>query len=84
MARAYAGVLGVLAFTTITLRGSLIGGNLSDVTAFALWGMAVFAVIGALLGQIADTTVRTSVRDIVQREVEECEKAKSNSAEISG
>lgn len=61
MGRAYAGVLGPLAFATITLRGVLHhAGGLSTIK-LATVSLVLFTAIGYVIGAIAESTVRESV-----------------------
>jgi hypothetical protein len=61
LGRAYAGVLGPLAFATIAFRGVLHhAGGLSTIK-FATVTLVLFTAIGYVIGAIAEATVRDSV-----------------------
>lgn len=61
MARIYAGILGLLALVTTVARAGIHGGSLPE----ALWNgcgwLVVFALIGALVGKLAQQTIDESV-----------------------
>lgn len=69
MARTYAGILGLLAFLTCVARGLIQGGGPVGVLGTACLTMAAFAVVGSLVGWIAQQTVEESVRGRVAAEV---------------
>lgn len=62
MGRAYAGILGPLAFALVCARGVLAGSGAEATLLAALAALFVFAGIGYLAGQTADHLVRESVR----------------------
>jgi hypothetical protein len=62
MGRAYAGILGPLAFALVCARGVLAGGGVEATLWAAMAALFVFAGIGYLAGQTADYLVRESVR----------------------
>jgi hypothetical protein len=62
MGRAYAGILGPLAFALVSARGVLAGSGVEQALLAACAALFVFAVIGYLAGQTADYLVRESVR----------------------
>jgi poly(3-hydroxybutyrate) depolymerase len=62
MGRAYAGILGPLAFALVSARGVLAGGGMEQALLAACAALFVFAGIGYLAGQTADYLVRESVR----------------------
>jgi hypothetical protein len=68
MGRIYAGVLGLLAFTTFVVRGLMHSGGPGLMLSAAAMLMA-FAFIGWLIGTIAETTVRDSVEATFDAEV---------------
>lgn len=63
MGKRYAGILGLVAFSTIVLRGA-IAGHPADATLLAATiGLFAFAAAGWLLGTIAHHTIQQSVRE---------------------
>jgi hypothetical protein len=62
MGRAYAGVLGPLAMAVVICRGWLVSGGVESTLIEATASLALFAIVGAILGQIAQSTVDESVR----------------------
>jgi hypothetical protein len=70
MARVYAGILGSLAMAVVICRGLLgLGGVESTITS-AIAYLAIFSVVGAIIGQIAQSTVDESVRAKLQEQLE--------------
>jgi hypothetical protein len=69
MGRLYAVTLGSLAMAVVLCRGVMnsagVEGNLTQ----AMLSMIVFAVVGSVLGHIAQTTVDESVRLKIEREL---------------
>jgi len=61
MGRQFAGILGLIAFSTIVLRGAFAGGT-DDALLTATICLFAFAAAGWILGTIAQTTVDQSVR----------------------
>ena len=62
MGRVYAGILGPLAMAVIICRGWLESGGVEGTLTFAVVYLAVFTILGAILGHIAQTTIDESVR----------------------
>jgi len=62
MGRAYAGILGSLAFALLAVRGAALGAGVEGTLAAASGGLFLFAALGYLAGQTADYLVRESVR----------------------
>lgn len=62
MGRAYAGILGPLAFALVCARGVVAGSGVEATLLAAMAALFVFAGIGYLAGQTADHLVRESVR----------------------
>lgn len=60
--RRYAGLLGSLAFATTLFHGVLHNAGVQATVGRATAALAVFAVIGGILGLIAERTVEESVR----------------------
>lgn len=69
MAPVYAGILGPLAFLTTLLRGTLHGGQ-ADAVLFSAWCcLWAFAVVGFLVGWVAERTVADAVAGRVAAEL---------------
>lgn len=80
MGRTFAGILGPLAFLTITARGLLCGES-ADTLLWAAWlGLWIFAAIGGIAGWIASRTVEESVRARVAAELAAQEKSAAETA----
>ena len=62
MGRAYAGILGPLAFGTVVARGLVQGSSVESTLEMACICLFVFAVIGWLVGGVAGQIVDDSVR----------------------
>ena len=62
MGRAYAGILGPLAFALLAARGVVAASGVEGTLLAATSALFVFAAIGYLAGQTADFLVRDSVR----------------------
>jgi hypothetical protein len=60
--RIYAGILGPLAMAIVICRGWLASGGVEGTLTSATLSLALFAVIGAFLGHLAQTTIDESVR----------------------
>ena len=57
MARRFAALLGLIAFTAIALRGVVVGRGAEAVICDAIGVMFMFAIVGAVAGWIADMIV---------------------------
>ena len=75
MGRAYAGILGPLAMAVVICRGWLVSGGVEGTLTQAVMSLALFAVVGAILGHLAQTTVDESVRMKLQAQLAQQEKA---------
>ena len=62
MGRAYAGVLGPLAFLTVLAQGLVHSANAQETLWRAVVALAAFAGIGCVAGQIAGRIVEDAVR----------------------
>ena len=62
MGRAYAGVLGPLAFVTVIAQGLIHSASAEETLWRAALALGVFAVIGCIAGQIAGRIVEDAVR----------------------
>jgi len=69
MGRIYAGILGPLAMVVIICRGIKDSAGLEGTLTLAIAALAVYAVIGAVLGQIAQATVDESVRLKIEQQL---------------
>lgn len=70
MGRAYAGVLGYLAAALTLARGVIAGGGVESTVLSAIVCLAGFAVIGWVLGTIAESTVDQSVRQQLEAQLQ--------------
>jgi hypothetical protein len=57
MGRAYAGILGPLAFGTVIARSLVRGGNVESALITASWTLFAFAALGYIIGSIAERTI---------------------------
>ena len=57
MQRSYAGVLALIAFITVILRGTVRGASTESIVFYAWLSLLVFAVCGYLIGAIAASVV---------------------------
>jgi hypothetical protein len=62
MGRVYAGVLGPLAMAVVICRGWFGSGDAAGTLGLATVYLAIFSIVGALIGQIAQATIDESVR----------------------
>jgi hypothetical protein len=69
MGRVYAGVLGPLAMAVVLCRGWLGSGGVEGTLGLATLYLAIFSVVGALIGQIAQATVDESVRAKLEQQL---------------
>ncbi|MBI3838916.1 MAG: hypothetical protein HY288_13420 [Planctomycetia bacterium] len=60
--RRYAGILGLLAFLTIVMRGLVHGSGVESTLLAAAFHLVFFAFVGYLVGQLAGWIVLDSVR----------------------
>lgn len=70
MGRIYAGILGVIAFLTVLVRGLIGGGNVETTMQAAVVSLAFMALVGAVIGRLAAWFVEDSIRWQVQCELE--------------
>ena len=71
MGRVYAGVLGPLAMAVVICRGCFGSGDVLSTLGQATLYLAIFSVLGALIGQIAQATIDESVRAKLQEQLNE-------------
>ena len=69
MGRVYAGILGPLAMAVVICRGWLDSGGVEGTLTQAVLYLALFAVVGAILGHLAQTTIDESVRAKLQSQL---------------
>lgn len=69
MSRIYAGVLGTLAMAVVICRGLIDASGAQSTLASATLWMIVLALVGSILGHLAQTTVDESVRTRLEREM---------------
>jgi hypothetical protein len=69
MARVYAGIMGSLAMTVVICRGLVAAGGVEGTLTSAVLSLIVFAVVGAAIGYIAQTTVDEAVRQKLEAEL---------------
>ncbi len=62
MGRHYAGILGLLAFLTVAMRGLVRGAGVESMLLAAVIHLFLFAFVGYLVGQLAGWIVLDSVR----------------------
>ena len=71
MGRVYAGVLGPLAMAVVICRGWFGSGDPVNTLGQAIVYLAIFSVVGALIGQLAQATVDESVRSKLQQQLDQ-------------
>ncbi len=71
MARAYAGVLGSLGMAVTMARGAILGAGIEGTAMTAVVAMLALAVVGLVVGGVAEATVDRSVFDQLEKKVEE-------------
>jgi hypothetical protein len=69
MGRVYAGILGPLAMTVVICRGWLGSGGVEGTLTLATIYLVLFAVLGAVLGHLAQTTIDESVRAKLEQQL---------------
>jgi hypothetical protein len=69
MGRVYAGILGSLAMAVMICRGWLDSSGVEGTLTQATICMALFAIVGAILGHLAQTTIDESVRAKLQQQL---------------
>jgi hypothetical protein len=71
MGRAYAGILGPLAMAVVICRGVMGSGGVQSTLSLATIYLAIFSVVGALVGTIAQSTIDESVRAKLQQQLDQ-------------
>ncbi len=69
MGRTYAGILGPLAMVVMICRGWLGSGGIESTLAQATTYLVVFAIVGALIGHLAQATIDESVRSKLEQQL---------------
>ena len=69
MARVYAVIMGSLAMTVVICRGLVAAGGIEGTLTSAIVSLVVFAVVGATIGYIAQTTVDEAVRQKLEEQL---------------
>jgi hypothetical protein len=69
MGRVYAGILGPLAMAVIICRGWLASGGVEATLSSATQHLVFFALVGACLGHIAQSTIDESVRAKIEQQL---------------
>ncbi len=77
MARRYAVIMGLLSLTVVLLRAAKNGGGFETTVGVALGWMALFTLIGGIVGSLAQTTVEESMRLRISRELAEIAAARA-------
>lgn len=75
MGRTYAGILGPLAFTIVVARSLLAGGGSETTLLLACVCLFMFAAIGYVVGQLADSIVFDAVKAKFDEELQAREDA---------
>ncbi len=71
MARAYAGVLGFLGMGITLLRGAIVGAGFEGTVTSAVYAMVSLALVGFVVGWIAEATIDESVRSKMEKQLAE-------------
>jgi hypothetical protein len=69
MGRIYAGILGPLAMAIIICRGIKDASGIESTLTLAIVALAVYAIVGSVLGQIAQATVDESVQRKIEQQL---------------
>jgi hypothetical protein len=69
MGRIYAGILGPLAMVVIICRGIKDSAGVEGTLTLAIVALAIYAIVGSVLGQIAQATVDESVRLRIEQQL---------------
>ncbi len=69
MARTYAGILGPLAMAVVICRGWLQASGVQGTLTTAIVSLFLFALVGAILGHIAQSTIDESVQSQLQQQL---------------
>jgi hypothetical protein len=69
VSRIYAGILGPLAMTVAICRGWLASGGVEGTLSSAVLYLLMFAILGAILGHVAQATIDESVRTRLEQQL---------------
>jgi hypothetical protein len=69
MGRVYAGVLGPLAMIVVICRGVAGSGGAVNTLSLATVYLAIFSIVGAVIGHIAQSTIDESVRARLEQQL---------------
>lgn len=69
MGRTYAGILGALAFVTVLTRSLVDGGSAHSTLKLAILCLLGFAILGFVVGQLAEFIVLDAIRSRLNREI---------------
>lgn len=69
MARRYAAILANIAMTVVLVRAWKNGVNLEAAAVSALFWTALLAIVGGLIGAVAQATIDESVRQRIEQEL---------------
>jgi len=84
VARKYSAILGLLALSVSLLRGVLAGGGTDTVLWTAWYQFLTFAVLGGVIGWLAQRIIEDSVNGRIAAEVEEQKKTKASQPAAAG
>ena len=73
MGPSYAGTLGTLAYVIVILRGVLQGYAVEGTIWLSILMLFVFAAVGYVIGKIAESTIKDSIRVHLERELDALE-----------
>jgi tetrahydromethanopterin S-methyltransferase subunit C len=69
MGRTYAGILGVIAFLTVLVRGLIDGRSAETIMQAAVTSLVIMAVVGAIVGRLAAWLIEDTIRWQIHREL---------------
>ncbi|MDP6467897.1 MAG: hypothetical protein QF918_09165 [Pirellulaceae bacterium] len=70
MGRTYAGILGPLAFATVLFRGLILVDGVEPTLKLAIFCLFSFALVGSLIGGVAEATSMESVKTRIDIELQ--------------
>ncbi|MCA9236419.1 MAG: hypothetical protein KDA44_13180 [Planctomycetales bacterium] len=81
MARQYAVIMGLIGLSVVVLRAAKNGGGFENAVIHGVGWMGMFALIGGVIGALAQHTVDGAIRLRVERELKEIAAARAATAE---
>ena len=78
MARRFAGILGLVGFTAACAQALAVGASFQQATGRALTCLAIFAVVGMVVGALAQRTVEESIYASVAAKSQRADVAANN------